>query len=102
MSDLTIRTNNQPRAVLRWWDLTDNERAEFDYLDSDTRRDEAEFGRYRGVVYDLRDMERGFGMADMPRQFEGWDNYRSDSYFSGILIRWVDQGERVIFATYSC
>ena len=102
MSEFTIRTNNQSRAVLPWWDLTDKERKEFDYLDSDMKRDEAEFGRYRGVVYDLHDMERGFGVSEMPAQLKAWDNYRSDSYFSGIVIRWVDEGESVIFGTYFC
>jgi hypothetical protein len=101
--ELKIRTNCQPRNVLRWWDLTDKERAEFDYIaENDATTEGAEFGRYRGVVYDLHDMERGFGGAAMPEQFEGWDNYQSDSYFSGILIRWVDNGDRVIFATYIC
>lgn len=77
MADLKIRTNKQ---------------------------DDAEFVRYRGELYDLHDMERSAGPrgTEMPEQFKGWDNYRSDSYFSGILIRWVNGGERVVCATYTC
>jgi hypothetical protein len=82
--EIRIVTNNVPRNVLRWHELTDNE---------------AEFMLYRGVVYDLHDMER---QSAMPEQFAKWDNYLSDSYFSGILIRWVDEGERVIAATWFC
>jgi hypothetical protein len=101
MTDLKITTNNAARDVLRWWHLTDKERAEFDYITED-KQDDAEFVRYRGELYDLHDMERGWGSCAMPEQFKGWDNYRSDSYFSGILIRWVDSGERVACATYTC
>jgi hypothetical protein len=101
MAELKIKTNNVARDVLRWWDLTDKERAEFDYID-DVKQDDAEFVRYRGELYDLHDMERGWGNCSMPDQFKGWDNYRSDSFFSGILIRWVHGGERVVCATYTC
>jgi hypothetical protein len=31
---------------------------------------------------------------------QGWDGYRSDSYFSGIVVRYVDDGERVIAGLY--
>ena len=106
MSELKIKTNNQPRDVLRWHDLTAKECGEFDYIDTDAKRDEAEFVRYKGWVHDLHDMERGLGCgtswSEMPRGFEKWDNYKGDSYFSGILIRWVDEGERVVCATYFC
>lgn len=102
MSELTVKTNNQPRDVLRWYDLTAKERAEFDYIDTEQKQDEAEFMRYLGSCHDLHDMERGLGMSEMPAQFKGWDNYKSDSFFSGILIRWVDEGERVIAARYYC
>jgi hypothetical protein len=98
--EIRIVTNNVPRNVLRWHELTDKQRAEFsDYIDTEAKQDEAEFMLYRGVVYDLHDMER---QSAMPEQFAKWDNYLSDSYFSGILIRWVDEGERVIAATWFC
>ena len=102
MSELKIRTNNSPRDVLRWWQLTEAEQKEFDYLDTDNKQMEAEFGRYRGIVYDLHDMEGGFSHSKMPEQFKGWHNYQSNSYFSGILIRWSADGESVTFATYTC
>jgi len=105
MSNLTIRTNNRPRDALYWHELSPAEQAEFSYLDSEEKRESARFGRYRGQVYDLCDMERDLSLglsASMPAQFHGWDDFLSDSYFSGILIRWIDNCERVIFARYSC
>ena len=106
MSDtMKIKTNNVPRDVLHWWDLTDAERAEFDYLDSDDRQNFASFFRYRGVVYDLGELIRiDKTVAPHPQRqgWEDWDGYHSNSYFSGILVRYVDGWQRVIVATYYC
>jgi len=104
MSNLTIRTNNQPRDVLFWHDLSPAEQAEFSYLDSEEKRESARFGRYRGWIYNLHNMERDMSRGlegSMPEAFHGWDDFLCQSYFSGILIRWIDNGERVIFARYS-
>ena len=112
-----IRTNNVPRDVIQAYELTPEERAEFDYLDwpaIDDGRDSAEFFRYRGELYDLSQFSRVIpaGSArchpmecDAP-EFSGWDGYQSDSYFSGTLIRWArDNGridcERVIVGLYT-
>ena len=94
---MTIKTNNVPRDVVYWYELTDAERAEFDYLDSDDAQSDASFFRHRGNVYDL-----GEFMRTPEGMFEDWDGYRSDSFFSGILIRYVEDCDRVIIATYYC
>ena len=57
MTELKIRSNYQARAVLCWHDLTDKERAEFDYLNSEQRQQGAKFVRYKAWVYDLNDMQ---------------------------------------------
>ena len=89
---LTIRTNNAPRELLCWGDLTTKEQGEFDYInDPET----ATFFRYRGWPYDLGEI---MSVDDMP--FKGWHGYASDSYFSGIVIRLVDDGERIVCGTY--
>jgi hypothetical protein len=96
---LTIKTNNRPRDIVRWWDLTEKERKEFDYLDSEQRQLDAEFFRYRGVVYDLGE----FQIIPRNCNWEGcekWSGYISDSFFSGILIRYANDFEQVICATY--
>ena len=115
---IRIRTNNVPRDVINAWELTPAERAEFDYLDwaaIDSGSDSREFVRYRGQLYDLSEFSRIIppGIARMhpmecdSRSFIGWDGYISDSYFSGLLIRWerdergnID-GERVIVGMYT-
>lgn len=107
---LTIRTNNVPRDVLTWYDLTAKEQAEFDYLDTDDRQAEASFVRYRGWTYDLgefmacpRSEQANPQMRDAG--FHKWNGYAGDSFFSGVPFRYVDLGpvddfEHVIMGTY--
>ena len=89
---LTIRTNNAPRELLCWDDLTTKEQGNFDYINDP---ESASFFRYRGCVYDLGEMLSAHGMP-----LKGWHGYASDSYFSGIVIRLVDDGERIVCGTY--
>lgn len=108
MPDITIITNSHPRDVLYGHDLTETERAEFDYIDWNAVEDgraSAEFARYRGQLYDLNDTE------GIPQFARGWDAYISDSYFSGIVFRYPRENylgkieidtERVIVGRYYC
>lgn len=92
MSDLTITTNNVPRDLLTGADLTDAELAEFDWLDD--AESDGGFFRYRGTVYNLSDFER--------TSLKGWDGISHDSYFSGVVVRLVDDNERVIVGLALC
>ena len=101
MSDFTIKTNNVPRDVVEAFELTAEERAEFDYLDwsaIERGEDSASFFRYRGEVYDLGEFMRWDGVPDSP--LARWDGYQSDSFFSGLLVRYCENFERVIVARY--
>jgi len=102
-----IITNNHARDILNGWDLTQTERDEFDYVDWSAVEDgraNAEFVRYRGELIDVNDTE------GIPAFAPGWDAYRSDSFFSGILLRYPRENymgrtveidtDRVIVATY--
>ena len=107
MSDVTIITNNHKREVLDAWQLTLSDRAEFDYLDwpaIERGEDSATFLRYRGRLYDLNDTEPGPGSSGMPAQLGGWDAYVSDSFFSGVVFRYVhdDDDYTVIAGRYYC
>ena len=84
---MDIKTNNQPRPILLWVELSDAEQAEFDYLTEDDAAG-SDFVRYRGTVYHLGDFMRS--------PLDGWDGYHSDSAFSAILCRYVDDGEAVV------
>ena len=93
----TITTNNVPRDVIYAHELTTDERAQFDYLDWDAiedGRDSASFFRYRGELYDLSE----FMVWDNPvSPTRGrWDGFRSDSFFSGLVVRYVDDCEHVV------
>ena len=67
------------------------ERKEFNYLEN---IDEGTFFRFKGNVYDLRECMR------CNNQFPGWDGYYSESAFSGVLVKLVDAGEKVIVGQY--
>ena len=84
MSEVKIITNNHPRPIVYGWELSDSERQEFDYYDAD-ELDCAMFFRYKGEIYDLGEfmcVDRG--------PFTGWDGYSSDSFFSGILVKYPE------------
>jgi len=102
---LTIRTNHKPRPVLSRWELTPRESADFDYLADD----EGSFFRYRGQVYDLGEFCRVIPQGstrchptecDNPA-FSGWHGYSSDSFFSGMLVKYADECEPVIVGVYT-
>lgn len=98
MSDsMTIRTNHVPRDIIEGFQLTADERAEFDYIDwqaVNDGRESASFFRYRGDLYDLGEFVVWDNPASPTRA--GWDGFRSDSFFSGLVVRYVDDHERVI------
>ena len=101
MSDLKIITNNVPRDLMDAWDLTEAERAEFDYLNwpaIDRGEDSGTFFRYRGDLYDLGEFMRTGGSAGDP--LADWDGYAGDSFFSGVLVRFVEDCERVVVGLY--
>lgn len=98
---MKIVCNNCPRDVLSGYELTDKEKSEFEYLDS---IDDGSFFRYKGQVYDLSEFMRITPSIAPHCQRPGWekfDGYSSDSFFSGLLVRYVDDFERVIVGTYS-
>lgn len=101
---MEIKTNNHPREPLLWEQLTPKEQAEFDWM-NDSDHACAEFVRYRGAVYTLSEFCRvnGRGFGESVPEFSPlakWDGYHSDSYFSGVVVRYVDHGERVILGTF--
>lgn len=101
MSRLTIITNNVPRDVIDAWELTPAEREEFDYHDwkaIEEGRDSASFFRYKGELYDLAEFFPWDNPASPTRGY--WDGMQSDSYFSGLVIRYVSDFEQVIVGRF--
>lgn len=96
----TIKTNNIPRELVSWFDMPADEAQEwFSYVDEDERYS-PRFVQYRGSWYDVNDFESTRSLGT-PHPFKVWDGYQSESFFSGILVRYVDsQCESVIVARY--
>ena len=86
---MEIKTNHRPRPILSAYELTEKEALEFDYIEPG----EGSFFRYRGQVYSLEE----FMVWDNPASPTGqqWDGYRGDSYFSGIVVKYVEDGDAV-------
>lgn len=104
-----VTTNNVPRDVIDAWQLTESERVKFDYLDwaaIDEGSDSVSFFRYKGELYDLSEFEAapvdaGSDDEDPMGWLRGWHGYQSDSFFSGMVIRWADDRfETVVVGTY--
>lgn len=91
---LNIKTNNQARDLMCWFDLTPKEQSQFDWIEKPEDCAES-FFRYRNWVYCLSDMMRA------PDSLPNWHAHQSDSFFSGIVIRIVNDGESVICGTYN-
>lgn len=98
---IEIITNYHHKPLLSGYELTDEEKGEFDYIeDIDETYDR--FFRYRGNVYDVHEFMRihETQMARENSELKAWDGYRSDSFFSGTLIRYVEGYEYIQVATY--
>lgn len=112
---ITIKTNNQPRAVIYGFELTEKEQKEFDYLDFESEEGNgvfATFFRYKGELYNLADFVRIEEQGKRTNAFTSeypkghpllkWDGICSDSYFSGLVVKLKDNGESVIVGMYTC
>ena len=95
---MRIKTNNVPRLLLYGYELSIKEREEFDYISEDDFANRA-FAKYKGQLYDTHEFCTTRGMPeDSP--LRTWDGYMGDSFFSGVLVRFTHDNDRVIMATY--
>lgn len=94
---MKIITDNKYRYISYFCELDPKVQSEFDYLDPNNDNDASrEFVKYKGYWYDLSDFMRVSNEC-----FKGWDGYRSDSFFSGVLVKYNDfDSEVVMLATY--
>lgn len=94
---VTVRTNNVPRDVVEAYELTSEERDRFDYVDwkaVDAGEASPTFFRYKGDLHDLGEFSR---WATTPHEaLRTWDGYRSDTFYSAVVVRYVDDFERVV------
>ena len=98
---MNVITNNKPRMLLMWAELPGGiGGSEFDYVE-DGDRHELRFFNYRGTWYDAFEFEY---ISDQPcyAPFRGkWAAVQSDSYFTGVVLRWFDEFNSVVVGRYS-
>jgi hypothetical protein len=105
MGEVRIITNHVPRDIVEAHELPATLRkSEFDYLAWDKieqGEDSASFIRYKGEWYDLGDFQPA-SHGEWFDPFPGWDGYISDTFFSGILVKYVPDTdfEQVIMGRY--
>lgn len=94
---MEVITNNVPRPVLYWDDLTPKEQAEFDYVGNDPYN--YSFFRFKGWVYDLGEFMR---IPDGVQydSWRDWHGYQSDTFFSGVLVKVNYREETVIVGRF--
>ena len=93
---MKIITNNKFRPTLTWNDLTPKEQREFDYLEREDEKYGAAFIRYNKVVYKVGEFMRINNNPDL----KDWDGYVSDTYFSGVLVKFDRECEMVKMGRY--
>ena len=113
MNAIEIKTNYNRYALKAYYELPDKARGDFDYIaeeDHSTPR----FVLYRKQWYDVLDTQAirvaetsmGFTMTVQPDSpFAPWEMIHSDSYFSGVVFKYVRDEfgpiwEEVICGTY--
>lgn len=90
---MEIITNNIPRPLLAFWELPVKAQKDFDYVPPDDGS--CRFVKYKGGwvdCFDMQSISRELGFS----QFKGWDGIASDSYFSGVLVRLVDDDQVIV------
>jgi hypothetical protein len=102
-----VKTNHNYRPLISGWQLTDSERAEFDYIEDWDNDTSNRFVRYRGQVYDTNEFSRiigydselgpmGFSHRASPdSELINWHGILTDSFFSAIVIKYSEDWESV-------
>lgn len=95
---IEITTNHVYRDTVSGWELTAKERKEFDWMDEEELIS-ASFVRYRGWTHYIGEFMR----VEHDRELKAWDGYTSDTFFSGVLIKFdPEDSDRVLMGTYFC
>jgi hypothetical protein len=94
-----IVTNNIPRNLIYGYELTDNEKIDFDYIDNENI-DTENFIKYKGAIYHTGDMMAINARELFPLGFNEWHAYESQSFFNGVLFKFSDDGETVVCGRY--
>ena len=94
MTNIKIITNNKPRQLLYGYELTDKQKQDFEYIED---IDSHDFVKYKNNIYDLSEFMR----VENNDSLKGWEGYSSDSYFSGTLVKYIDDDSVIMGWYYS-
>jgi len=108
MDEIKIVTDNKPRELKCFMDLSERERADFDYI-KDADFYSQRFVRYKGHWYDVNDTQlittEPYRMGwDMPvakdHILAKWDAILWDTFFSAMVYKFSEDWESVIVGVY--
>ena len=92
---LEINTDNKWKQLRYGYEVEKRKDfKDYDWMEEDEKHDG--WIIYRRRLYHLSDFMR---IENIP-EFSGWDGYLSDTFFSGVLIKLSDDGERYKIGTY--
>jgi hypothetical protein len=101
MTEVTIKTNNQPRQLLFTCEFSGAERTklrkQFDWMSDEQFESDCRFFKYSGRYYHFNEFLTNTNPDGI---FKGWHAICSDSHFSGVLIKL--RGNDVIVGRYYC
>ena len=88
-NEITIRGNGIPRPIIYGFDLSEKEKLKFDWMDDEEIMD-SQFFKFKGQVYALSEIMAVHNPVynpNPPEWMKNFDGYSSDSFFSGILVK---------------
>lgn len=95
LSDGTVvKTNLIPRDLVYWDELTDAEKAEFDYVDTREAQDDFTGFRYKGNTWDLGEFTRTEHEGALAKA--GWCGVSSQSAFHGVVVSMVEDCQALV------
>ena len=92
---MKIITNNKPRQILIGYELTEKQKQNFDYIED---IDNHNFVKYKNNIYDLSEF---MIIESIDELLKDWHGYSGDSYFSGTLVKYVDEDNVILGSYYS-
>jgi len=96
---LKIVTNNVPRNLLFAYELSEKDWKDTCYDEEDQHRAGKEgdtFVKYKDYVYSLADFMR----IDDNSPLKGWHGYLSETFFSGVVIKYCEDNDQVVLGRY--
>ena len=97
---LNVVTNNQPRKLMGLFEFNSKDqvkiREKFDWMDE--VEDTYSFFKYKGEIMHLSEFLNL--NSSCPGELRNWHGYSSDTYFSGVIVRLVNDNEEVVVGSF--